>query len=351
MAFLLLHLLLPCFVTFYVRGSYVGLDSSSNVVIQSDAGKNVLTNGVDVLSQISQLNERLAQQNQMISQLNQTVSQHARAFSEQSQSISQQNQTVSQQIETINQLQQVVIAQNASLVGTLAQLFALNGTAMTTISQQAQTTLQQNQLASTTQFLSTYTQNLVCSTFSSNALFPTFQQIDTNGARDWEFLTIANTSYLTVANFYGATYNIPSKIYRFDPTSSQFTLMQQIDTNGAFDWEFFTIADNSYLAVANHYNGTTYNIPSKIYRFDPTTSQFILMQQIDTIRLGVFHHCQHKLPCCRQLFQRCHIKHPIKDISLRPNDIPIHFDATNRYKWGTRLGVLHHCQHQLPCCC
>ena len=114
------------------------------------------------------------------------------------------------------------------------------------------------------------------------------QQISTSGAYDWEFFTIGNTSYLALANEYdGSSFNIPSNIYRFDetqPVGSQFVLVQQISTNGALDWEFFTIGNTSYLAVANNY-GNSYNIPSNIYRFDesqPKGSQFVLVKQVST---------------------------------------------------------------------
>ena len=99
--------------------------------------------------------------------------------------------------------------------------------------------------------------------------FVLVQQVSTNGAVDWEFFTIGNTSYLAVANYYnGKSWIISSDIYRFDqtqPLGSQLVLVQQISTIGAADWEFFTINNTSYLAVANYYNGNSYNIPSDIY--------------------------------------------------------------------------------------
>ena len=92
-----------------------------------------------------------------------------------------------------------------------------------------------------------------------------------------------------MANHYnGNSYNIPSNIYQFDPTQpsgSQFVLVQQISTNGAVDWEFFTIGNTSYLAVANNLDGISQNIASNIYRFDetqPVGSQFVLVRQIST---------------------------------------------------------------------
>lgn len=67
--------------------------------------------------------------------------------------------------------------------------------------------------------------------------FEPFQEIATAGAADWEFFTIGSEVYLTVANHYnGTTYNVNSIIYRWN--NNNFTPMQTILTNGAFDWEF-----------------------------------------------------------------------------------------------------------------
>jgi hypothetical protein len=93
--------------------------------------------------------------------------------------------------------------------------------------------------------------------------------IPTSSAADWEFFTIGSDTYLAVANRYnGSTYNINSKIYRWNGTS--FTETQSIPTNGAADWEFFTIGSDTYLAVANSYNGSTWSIDSKVYRWNGT---------------------------------------------------------------------------------
>jgi len=48
---------------------------------------------------------------------------------------------------------------------------------------------------------------------------------------------------------------------------SLFLDFQAIATNGAGDWESFTINGETYLAVANVQNDSTYNTDSKIYQF------------------------------------------------------------------------------------
>ena len=110
-----------------------------------------------------------------------------------------------------------------------------------------------------------------------------FQQIETSGAEDWEFFVINDVNFLAVANHYNdTTYNINSNIYRYDINTAQFVLFQQIETSGAHDWEFFVINDVNYLAVANYYDGSTWNINSNIYRYDLNTMQFVIFQQIET---------------------------------------------------------------------
>jgi hypothetical protein len=104
--------------------------------------------------------------------------------------------------------------------------------------------------------------------------------IPTDGANDWESFTIGSDSYLAIANNYnGSTFNIDSKIYRWNGTT--FTESQSIPTTGAADWEFFTIGEDSYLAVANHRNDSTYSIDSKLYRWNGTS--FTEFQSIPTV--------------------------------------------------------------------
>ena len=81
-----------------------------------------------------------------------------------------------------------------------------------------------------------------------------FQAIPTNGAEDWEYFTIGSDSYLAMANYYGDI----SKIYKWNGTS--FDEFQSIATNGAVDWEYFTIGSDTYLAVANLWGSAYYEI-------------------------------------------------------------------------------------------
>ena len=78
----------------------------------------------------------------------------------------------------------------------------------------------------------------------NGASFVEFQSIPTDGANDWEFFTIGSDHYLAVAN----TYNYNSKLYRWNGAS--FVEFQSIPTNSAAnDWEFFTIGSDSAIPV------------------------------------------------------------------------------------------------------
>ncbi|CAK9096922.1 unnamed protein product, partial [Durusdinium trenchii] len=111
--------------------------------------------------------------------------------------------------------------------------------------------------------------------------FVEFQSIATDGAATWESFIIDGTQYLVVANSYdhgGASYNVDSKIYRWDGTS--FTEFQSIATSQARAWESFIIHDTLYLVVANRYNGASFSVDSKVYRWDGTS--FVEFESIAT---------------------------------------------------------------------
>ena len=67
--------------------------------------------------------------------------------------------------------------------------------------------------------------------------------------------------------------------YAFHGTDGQFTdftpkLLESyvdIPTKGASDWEPFQIGSDTYLAVANYYDGSSRGINSVIYKWDGST--------------------------------------------------------------------------------
>ena len=72
------------------------------------------------------------------------------------------------------------------------------------------------------------------------------QRILTKGVRDLESWVAGGVTYLAVANHYDDSgYNINSKVYKWSGTS--FVEFQTIATSKAIDWESFKIGDEMYL--------------------------------------------------------------------------------------------------------
>ena len=110
------------------------------------------------------------------------------------------------------------------------------------------------------------------------------RSIQTNGATDWEFFTINGESYLAVANSYsGSTHNIKSRIYKWDDYENEFNPIPPVDTQGAYDWEYLSIADNHYLVVANYHNDASTIIDSVLYKWDQDGDSFAVDQTIPTV--------------------------------------------------------------------
>ncbi|XP_031436015.2 thrombospondin-type laminin G domain and EAR repeat-containing protein-like, partial [Clupea harengus] len=102
--------------------------------------------------------------------------------------------------------------------------------------------------------------------------FQHFQHITTSGATDWEMFEIGGRVFLAVANgelhTHGSSqYSINSTIYELNMELQTFIRFQDILTHTAVDWEFFTVGTQSFLVVANSYNGTSYSLKSVIYRW------------------------------------------------------------------------------------
>ena len=92
------------------------------------------------------------------------------------------------------------------------------------------------------------------------------EAITTNGAIDWEFFTLDGIDYLALAcHTSNATSNVDSYIYKWDATNNKVIPVQTIATNGAGDWEFFTSGGRNYLAVTNRTNTSSRQINSRVY--------------------------------------------------------------------------------------
>ncbi|MCP4346528.1 MAG: hypothetical protein GY795_13505 [Desulfobacterales bacterium] len=107
---------------------------------------------------------------------------------------------------------------------------------------------------------------------AQNPGFYELQSVPTNRAYDWEYFSIASEHYLAVAN--AAT---DSKIYKWN--GGNFVEFQSIPTAHPtaypIDWKFFTIGSDHFLAMANTLD---YSADSKIYKWNG--SNFVDFQSI-----------------------------------------------------------------------
>jgi len=112
------------------------------------------------------------------------------------------------------------------------------------------------------------------------------QSIGTYGACDWEHFQIGTDHYIAVANYHrdsGNTYNVYSKVYKWNTGTSQFVDFQSIATWGGTSFKHFQIGTKHYLFAANRQsNDSTYNINSVVYEFNTSTTQFVAIQSIPT---------------------------------------------------------------------
>ena len=117
--------------------------------------------------------------------------------------------------------------------------------------------------------------------FCSNS-FQKYQDLPTSGAVDVEQFTINGNQFLAFANSRNDThgYNTESFIYKMNHFTEKFSLYQTINTMGAADMTYFTMADKHYLAVANRWNGFKNQLNSVIYQWKG--QEFVVFQNVAT---------------------------------------------------------------------
>ncbi len=111
-----------------------------------------------------------------------------------------------------------------------------------------------------------------------DSIFTEFQDIETHGAFDWEYFEMNDEHYLVVANYKEAEedYLQNSEIFKWNGT--EFESFQAIETKGAVDWEYFEIENDHFLAVAEYKNFSSrgfHNINSRIFRFEEDANVFV----------------------------------------------------------------------------
>ena len=106
--------------------------------------------------------------------------------------------------------------------------------------------------------------------------FNLYQTLQTRGAIDLEYFSIADKHFLAVAYHYERTHLLDSEVYQWN--GQRFVAFQKIPTKGAYDVTLFTINGQNYLTVANHYDGSTYSTKSVIYKW--SGGKFNMFQEI-----------------------------------------------------------------------
>ncbi|XP_050833878.1 thrombospondin-type laminin G domain and EAR repeat-containing protein isoform X3 [Serinus canaria] len=113
----------------------------------------------------------------------------------------------------------------------------------------------------------------------------------TFGAADWEVFHIGDRVFLAVANSHSYDsgmpapsnfYAINSSIYELNITAQMFVKFQDLLTYSALDWEFFSVGDDSFLVVANSFDGFTFSVNSIIYRWQGYEG-FVAAHQLPTV--------------------------------------------------------------------
>ena len=92
------------------------------------------------------------------------------------------------------------------------------------------------------------------------------QSIPTHGAKGCDSFTVKDEMFLVVANYVtrgGIEHKVESAVYKM--ADNKFNLYQQLPTMGASYVHAFTHKGKQYLAVANGYNGISYNMGSAVY--------------------------------------------------------------------------------------
>jgi Tol biopolymer transport system component len=105
--------------------------------------------------------------------------------------------------------------------------------------------------------------------------FTEIQQLSTHGTKSSDVFTIGSDTYLVMPNsFDGSSTNLPWDIYKWN--GSQFAgTNHPITEHEVFDAKHFIIGTDHYLAIAVYHDGTSHNTNSKIYKWDGTSFQSV----------------------------------------------------------------------------
>lgn len=113
--------------------------------------------------------------------------------------------------------------------------------------------------------------------------FEVVQLVPAAGAADWEYFEIDGVPHLALASYReDGPFAVNSVVYAWSAASRRFVAVQQLPTRGAHNCEVFVVDGETYLAVANHFDGRTHNIASAVYRWSRAAGGFQQIQSIGT---------------------------------------------------------------------
>ena len=96
-----------------------------------------------------------------------------------------------------------------------------------------------------------------------------------------EYFKTGDQHYLAVANHYnGTSHRLNSVIYQWSMSQEKFVVFQSIETFGARSFDFFEITNEQFLAISNYRDASSYSINSFIYKWN--SNKFEKIQDIAT---------------------------------------------------------------------
>ena len=115
--------------------------------------------------------------------------------------------------------------------------------------------------------------------------FEFYQPIATTGATHCKAFQINGLQYILISQFVddSGNYSIGSALYVWNPVASLFVLSSMLPTSGAFHVDFASMTTGAFLAVSSYQNGIAqYQTQSSVFVWNTNSSQFNLLQTIDT---------------------------------------------------------------------
>jgi hypothetical protein len=115
--------------------------------------------------------------------------------------------------------------------------------------------------------------NVILKWDNASESFLHYQTLNDSGSTVYHSKTffIGDSIFLAVPDYNASS----SKIYKWNPVTTQFDTHQSIPTTGAYAWEYFQTGTQHYLALVGHYSQSTgYDIPIKFYAWSETTEEF-----------------------------------------------------------------------------